>query len=42
MNWAGWTDLITGTGDGTLAPQAPVSRAELATLLVRFTANMEG
>ena len=40
MNWAGWTGLITGTGDGALAPQNAVSRAELATMLVRFAESL--
>ena len=36
VTWAVNAGLITGTGEGILAPQAPVTRAELATLLVRF------
>ena len=42
VTWAVNTGLLTGTSNGTLNPQGTASRAELATLLVRFTASMEG
>lgn len=37
MQWAVGTSLITGNGDGTLAPQDHVNRAVCATMISRFT-----
>ena len=42
VDWAVDAGLLTGTGNGTLAPQGTASRAELATLLVRFADTLEG
>ena len=39
MAWAVDTGIITGTGTGALNPQGNASRAEVATILVRFAAN---
>ena len=36
MNWAVQVGIITGKGDGTLAPQAQATRAEVATMLKRY------
>ncbi len=36
MNWANAENLITGTTTTTLSPQGDASRAELATILMRF------
>ena len=38
MAWAVGNGIITGTGSGALNPQGSASRAELATILVRFDA----
>jgi hypothetical protein len=37
MNWAVSAGIIGGTGDGTLNPSGSASRAEVATMLQRFT-----
>ena len=42
VTWAVNTGLLTGTNAGTLNPQGSASRAELATMLTRFTAGLEG
>ena len=36
MAWAVETGLITGTGNGTLSPEGPATRAQIATILQRF------
>ncbi|MEG1477871.1 MAG: S-layer homology domain-containing protein, partial [Oscillospiraceae bacterium] len=36
MSWAVGSGLISGRGNSTLAPTATATRAEVATLLVRF------
>ncbi len=36
MSWAVGSGLISGKGDNTLAPQATATRAEVATILMRF------
>ena len=36
MNWAISTGLVSGMGDGTLAPQGNATRAQCATILMRF------
>ena len=36
MNWAVANGLINGMGDGTLAPQGNASRAQIATILMRY------
>ena len=41
MQWAVGTSLITGNGDGTLAPQDHVNRAVCATMISRFTGPAE-
>ena len=38
MAWAVGAGIITGTGTGTLNPQGNASRAEVATMLMRFAA----
>ena len=36
MNWAVSEGLITGMGDGTVAPRATATRAQIATILMRY------
>ena len=36
MTWACGTGVLTGNPDGTLAPKANATRAEVATMLLRF------
>ena len=36
MNWAVANGLITGMGDGTVAPRATATRAQIAMILMRF------
>ena len=36
MNWAVAEGLITGMGDGTVAPKATATRAQIATVLMRY------
>jgi len=36
MNWAVANGLINGMGNGTLAPQGNASRAQIATILMRY------
>lgn len=33
-------DIINGMGDGTLAPQGKATRAQVATMLMRFIENI--
>ncbi|OUN82867.1 hypothetical protein B5G06_08915 [Flavonifractor sp. An52] len=40
MQWAVSAGLITGTSDTTLSPQGSASRAEIATILMRFCENV--
>jgi hypothetical protein len=40
MNWAVSAGIIGGTGDGTLNPSGLASRAEVATMLQRFTTTL--
>lgn len=40
MNWAVGTGLFGGMGDGTLAPQGSATRAQVATILMRFVENL--
>ena len=40
MQWANENDLITGNTATTLNPQGNVTRAEVATILMRFIENM--
>lgn len=40
MSWAVGNGLIGGMGDGTLAPQANATRAQVATILMRFVENL--
>ena len=44
MQWANATGLITGRSEHTLVPQGLASRAEVATIFMRFCKNvlMEG
>jgi len=42
MSWAVGTGIITGTGAGTLAPQAGATRAQVATMLMRFCVYLVG
>ena len=39
MNWAVSEGLITGMGDGTVAPRATATRAQIATILMRYCAE---
>ena len=39
MNWAVAKGLITGMGDGTLAPRGTATRAQVATILMRYCNN---
>ena len=36
MEWAAKNGLIAGMGDGTLSPQGEATRAQVATILMRF------
>lgn len=40
MRWAVSTGLIGGMGDGTLNPQGPATRAQVATILMRFCGDL--
>ena len=40
MGWAVENGLIGGMGDGTLAPQGSATRAQVATILMRFVENL--
>ena len=40
MDWAVATGLITGTSDTTLSPQGQATRAEIATIFMRFCENV--
>lgn len=40
MRWAVSTGIIGGMGNGTLAPQGKATRAQVATILMRFTENL--
>ena len=40
MRWAVETGLISGMGDGTLNPQGNATRAQLATILMRYCENL--
>ncbi|PWM51309.1 MAG: hypothetical protein DBX60_07210 [Bacillota bacterium] len=40
MRWAVSTGIIGGMGDGTLAPQGNATRAQVATMLMRFVENL--
>lgn len=42
MGWAVNTGLFCGTGDGRLTPQATLTRAQLASLLIRFGDLQDG
>ena len=39
MRWAVSSGIIGGMGDGTLAPQGNATRAQVATMLMRFVEN---
>ena len=41
MLWMNMNGIITGMGDGTLAPKANATRAQIATMFMRFAAEME-
>ena len=40
VTWAVKHGLITGTGDGSLSPQGTATRAQIATILMRFCQNI--
>ena len=40
LNWAVGTGLISGIGNNTIAPQGTASRAQVATILMRFCENV--
>ena len=40
MRWAVKTGLIGGVGNNTLAPQGNATRAQLATILMRYCTNL--
>lgn len=42
MKWAVSEGLITGRTDGSLSPQGTATRAEVATILMRFSENVMG
>ena len=39
MAWAVENGLLSGMGDGTLAPQGQATRAQVAAILQRFVAH---
>ena len=39
MEWACASGILTGDGNGSLRPQADITRAEVATMLTRFVTN---
>jgi hypothetical protein len=39
VQWAVETGLITGTTDTTLSPKGTATRAQVATILMRYTAE---
>ena len=39
MNWAAGEGLVSGVGNSTLAPQSSATRAQVATILMRYTAE---
>ena len=41
MHWMTMNGVITGMGDGTLAPQDNATRAQIATMFIRFADVME-
>lgn len=41
MCWTTMHGIIGGMGDGTLQPQSPATRAEVATMLMRFISNVD-
>ena len=41
MCWTTMHGIIGGMGDGTLQPQGPATRAEVATMLMRFISNVD-
>ena len=41
MHWMTMHGVITGMGDGTLAPQDNATRAQIATMFMRFCGEME-
>jgi len=42
MRWAVENGIISGMGDGTLAPQGDATRAQVAAMLMRFVENIVG
>jgi hypothetical protein len=36
MGWAGGAGLISGMGDGTVAPQGTATRAQVAAMVMRL------
>lgn len=42
MRWAVYTELLRGVGDNTLAPNGNASRAQTATILMRFCESVLG
>ena len=42
MRWAVGNSLISGTGNNTLAPKGNATRAQVATILMRFCQNIAG
>lgn len=41
MNWAVYAELVTGTGNGNVEPQSYANRAQVATILVRFSEKVK-
>ena len=41
MHWMTMNGIITGMSDGTLAPQDNATRAQIATMFMRFEEAME-
>ena len=41
MCWMTMHGVINGMGDGTVAPQSEATRAQIATMFMRFAAEME-
>ena len=42
MHWMVMKGILTGMDGGTLAPKADATRAQIATMFMRFCENLKG